>query len=240
MDTYVCEYNILPEHTTRETCMTFFGGMTQEDDARELGDVILLGRWAYVGEAKGFCVVRTPTHYDLQKWLNNWVSMADIKVMPCLDDNEHHEMLLGEVPPFKVVYDKVRHGAKENESLFYIKYQFKDGCKDTGFQAFANMTKEIDLKDAGNCTCYGRWHVPSLGCGYAIASSPTVKDIYKWAYNWNSLCDCTITPVTCDEETREIIKMGFGYEVKHMKLMELLEKLKVMQAEPKCKWGCFP
>ena len=46
MNTYVCEYSILPEHATRETCMTFFGGMTQEDDARELGEVVLMGRWA--------------------------------------------------------------------------------------------------------------------------------------------------------------------------------------------------
>ena len=238
MNTYVCEYAILPEHATRESCMTFFGGMTQDDDARELGEVVLMARWACVGEARGFCVAQAPSHYDLQKWLNNWVSMADIKVTPCLDDNEHREMLLKDVPPFEVVYDRVGDGAKEKESLYFIKYQFKEGCKDTGFDAFANMTEEMDQTDAGNCTSYGRWHVPSLGCGYAIASSPTVKDVYKWAYNWNELCDCTITPVTCDNETREIIKMGFGYEVKHAKLME---QLKMMHQAPRaCRLGCFP
>ena len=49
LNTYFCEYSILPDQSTRDTCMTFFGGMTKEDDLKELGEVHLLGRWACVG-----------------------------------------------------------------------------------------------------------------------------------------------------------------------------------------------
>ena len=45
----------------------------------------------------------------------------------------------------------------------------------------------------------------SGGYGYAVASSPSALDIYKWAHNWNPLCEVEIIPVTTDEETREII-----------------------------------
>ena len=151
--------------------------------------------------------------------------MADIKVVPCLDDNQHRQLILGRRPDYNVPYDMVNNIARSGESLYFIKYQFKDGSKDTGFSAFASMTEDQDRNDSGKCTSYGRWHVPSQGCGFAIASSPTVFDLYKWAYNWNSLCDVSIHPVTKDEDTREIIKNGFGYAVKHKQLMEKMSTL---------------
>jgi hypothetical protein len=205
--------------------MTFFGGMTKDDDLRELGVVNLLGRWACVGEAKGYCIAQAKDNKSVQKWLNNWVSMADIKVIPCLDDNQHRELILGRHPDYSVPYDMVNNIARSGESLYFIKYQFRDGSRDTGFSAFASMTEDQDKNDPGKCTSYGRWHVPSQGCGFAIASSPTVFDLYKWAYNWNSLCDVSIHPVTKDEDTREIIKGGFGYAVKHKQLMEKMSTL---------------
>ena len=223
--TYFCEYSILPEHQTRDTCMTLFGGMNPEDDKRELGDVNLLGRWACVGEARGFCIAQAPSATSMQRWLNGWVSMADIKVVPCLDDNQHRELILGKSPVFTISYDGVDRAPKEGESLYFIKYQFRDGLRDQGFNAFANMTLDQDVKDSGACTSYGRWHVPSQGCGYAIASSPSAFDLYKWAYNWNALCDCSVVPVTRDEETREIIRNGFGYQVKHDNLMKQMNEL---------------
>ena len=223
--TYYCEYQILPEHTTRDACMTFFGGMTGDDDAIELGNVNLLGRWSYVGEARGFCIAQAKSVVDMQKWLNNWVSMADIKVVPVLDDNQHRELLLGNTPSYMVSYNNVNTDPKEGESLYFIKYQFRDGCRDKGFQAFANMTQEQDHQDSGACTSNGRWHVPSQGCGYAIASCPTALDIYKWAHNWTALCDVEVIPVTGDKDTREIIKQGLGFNVKHAKLMEQMKGL---------------
>jgi quinol monooxygenase YgiN len=198
--------------------------MTPEDDKRELGSVELLGRWSCVGEARGFCIARAESVVSMQSWLNGWVSMADIKVVPCLDDNQHRTLILGKSPSFSVSYDSVSNGAKEGESLYFIKYQFRDGCRDQGFEAFANMTSEQDNADSGNCTSYGRWHVPSQGCGYAIASCPNAFDMYRWAYNWNALCDCFITPVTNDEDTRKIIQKSLGFKVKHAQVMEHMKQ----------------
>lgn len=223
--TYFCEYNILPEHSTRDACMTMFGSMNVQDDNKELGEVKLLGRWACVGEARGFCIAEAESVVQMQKWLNNWVSMADIKVVPCLDDNQHRELILTEKPSYSVSYDKVNNPPKEGESLYFIKYQFKEGKKDDGFKAFASLSQEDDTNDSGKCTSFGRWHVPSKGCGYAIASCPSAFDGYKWAYNWNSMCDCELHPVTQDNETREIIKSGFGYDAKYKNLMQQMDKL---------------
>ena len=222
--TFICEYTILPEHKTRDTCMTLFGGMTESDDLRELGDVKLLGRWGCVGQAKGYCLAQAQNVASVQKWLINWVPMADIKVTPVLDDNEHRKLILKEEPRYMVEYKNVNSGPKQKESLYFIKYQFKPGCVDDGFKLFSTMTEEQDKQDSGLCTSFGRWHVPSLACGYAIASSPSVFDIYKWAFNWKDLCECTITPVTQDEVTRNCIKQGLGFKVKHQLLMEEMKK----------------
>ena len=225
LTTFICEYKILPEHSTREACMTLFGGMTTEDDARELGNVKLLGRWSCVGEARGYCIAQAENVVEMQRWLNAWVSMADIKVWPCLDDNQQRELILGHSPSYNVTYDHVSDAAREGESLYFINYRFRDGQRKKGFRTFANMTLEMDTADSGKCTSYGRWHVPSEGRGVAIASSPSAFDIYKWAHNWNELCECHIVPVTRDEDTRNIIRSGLGYHVKHSKLMEQIKSL---------------
>lgn len=150
--------------------------------------------------------------------------MADIKVVPCIDDNQHRELILGKAPSFTVTYDAVGDVAKKGESLYFVKYKFKEGCRDQGFEAFANMTEEMDKVDTGKCTSYGRWHVPSQGCGYAIASCPTGFDMYRWAFNWNALCDCYISPVTNDQDTREIIQQSMGFKVKHAQIMEHMKQ----------------
>jgi len=224
MTTFFCEWTILPEHSTRDTCLTVFGGMNPEDDKQQLGSVELLDRWSCVGEAKGFCIAKAQSVTSMQRWLNAWVSMADIKVVPCIDDNQHRELILGKAPEYTVLYDALGNDAKEGESLYVVKYQFKDGCRDVGFEAFANMTEEQDKADPGKCTPYGRWHVPSQGCGYAIASAPSGFDMYRWAFNWNSLCDCFIFPVTNDRETREIIRQSMGFAVKHARIMEHMKQ----------------
>ena len=147
--------------------------------------------------------------------------------MPVATTSSTPGVSLGWAPSYTVAYDRVSDKAQEGESLYFVKYQFRDGCRKSGFDAFANMTKEQDNQDSGACTSYGRWHVPSQGCGYAIASCPSALDMYKWAHNWNSLCDCFICPVTGDVETRDIIKQGFGFAVKHSKLMEQMKELMV-------------
>ncbi len=223
---FICEYTILPEFTTRDSCMTLFGGMTPTDDLNELGNVKLLGRWSCVGEGRGYCIAQAPTVVDMQKWLNGWISMANIKVWPCLDDNQQRELILGKEPDFKVEYNNVSGAPHENESLYFINYKFRPSHREEGFSAFAEMSREMDQADSGKCTCYGRWHVPSEGRGVAIASSPSAFDIYKWAYNWDELCVCKISPVTRDQDTRSIIQNGLGFKVKHSALMEQVKALK--------------
>lgn len=225
VNTFVCEYSILSEHQTRDNCLTLFGGMTPEDDLRELGSVKLLGRWSCVGEARGYCVVEALDVAMIQSWLINWVPMADIKVYPVLDDNDHRQLILGTDPPFKVEYNMINNDPQPNESLYFIKYKFKEGSINDGFKVFANLTQEQDEQDSGKCTSYGRWHIPSSGSGYAIASSPSVLDIYKWAYNWKDLCEVIISPVTGDNTTRTLIKGGLGFDMKHKVLNHKMRKM---------------
>jgi len=229
LTTFICEYNILPENSTRDMCMTLFGGMTPEDDLKELGNVKLLGRWSCVGEARGYCVAQASNVVEMQRWLNGWVKMADIKVWPCLDDNEQRQLILGKSPEYVVHYEGVDAAPREGESLYFINYRFRDGHRAKGFETFANMTQQMDVADAGKCSSYGRWHVPSEGRGVAVASSPTAFDVYKWAHNWSELCECRVTPVTRDQDTRSIIRAGLGYKVKHSQLMEQIKLLTTEQ-----------
>ena len=222
---YFCEYSILPEHTTRETCMTLFGGMTYDDDIKELGDVKLLGRWSKVGEAKGYCIVESEYVFNVQQWLNSWIPMANINVTPCLDDNEHRELIIGSKSDYVVKYDLVDKGPLEKESLYAIKYKFKEGKKEDGFIQFSGMTEEEDKADAGKCTNYGRWHNPNDGSGFAIASSPDAISLFKWARNWKDFCDVEIYPVTEDFSTRLIIQNSYGFYTKYSNVMTEIAKL---------------
>lgn len=220
--TFFCEYSILPHQSVRDNCMTFFAGMNQDDDKRELGSVNLLGRWSVVGGARGYCVAEANNAKSMLEWLSNWTTMADITVTPVLTDNEHRRLILGKTPDYVVPYDKVNKLPAENESLYFIRYKFRCGKKAEGFKAFANMTQEMDTKDSGECTSYGRWHVPSEGYGVAVASAPSAEAVYKWAYNWNELCNCQVQPVTTDEETRSVLREKPGFSEKHAALLKEL------------------
>ena len=222
MNTYFCEYKLFNDTGTRNTCMTLFGGMTNEDDSRELGNVKLLGRWSTVGEGRGFCICEAGSLNDVQKWLNNWVTMADINVIPCLDDNQQRTLILGREPEYTVNYNNIGGDPKDNEDLFFIKYKFNEDKIQDGFEAFSQMDESADKADSGDCTSYGRWHVPSQGCGYAVASSPSVMAVYKWAFNWVKLCNCEVIPVTNDKTTRDVIKSKPGFSERHSNIMKSL------------------
>ena len=224
MPTFFCEYKILDG--SRDDCMTFFGGMTPEDDLRDLGGKVkLLGRWSTVGEASGFCVCEAPTAKDLSSWLYNWIKQADIKVVPILNDNQARRIILakdGKEPEFEVDYSHVGDEAGEGESLYFIKYKFHDGKRMDGYQAFANMSEKEDQQDAGNNRPLGRWHNLGLGSGIAICSSSSEEDLYKWAFNWASMCDCEVVPVVNDRECREVIKSKPDFAKKHQLLMAMM------------------
>ena len=218
MPTFFCEYKIL-DHA-RSDCMTYFGGMTPEDDARDLGGKIrLLGRWSTVGGASGYCVCEAPTAKSLSDWLYNWVSMASIKVTPILNDNQARRIILGQEPSYQVDYSHTNDEAKEGESLYFIKYKFHSEKRMDGFAAFAGLTEKADKQDAGSNTCLGRWHNLGTGSGIAICSSKSEEDLYKWAFNWASMCDCEVEPVVNDRECREVISGKPDFVKKQMLLM---------------------
>jgi len=218
MHTFYCEYEIL-DHA-RDDCMTFFGGMTPADDAKELGKVKLLGRWSTAGEGRGFCIAQARDAKEVQDWLFTWVSMANIKVYPILDDNEARRIILGKQPSYQVDYSRSNSVALPGETLYFINYKFQEGKRMEGFAAFANLTEKEDQQDAGNNTCFGRWHNLGTGSGVAICSSPSVEDVYTWAFHWAAICDCEITPVTTDAECRDVIKGKPDFPQKHRALME--------------------
>merc|ERR1712070_169246 len=127
--------------------------MSVEDDKRDMGDKITLhGRWSTLGEARGFCIADAPDNKTLMTWLNNWVNMCSIKVIPVLCDNKARRVILGEEPSYTVAYDRVGDAAQPGESLYFVKFSFHKDKREHGFKAFAGMTEAQDKGDAGVCT----------------------------------------------------------------------------------------
>ena len=205
MPRYYVKYTL--NETSRVECMSRFAMMTPEDDLADMGeDVTMVGRWATVGESSGFCIAEAKTTKSLHNWLSNWAPMATMEVFPVVDDNQAREIVLGGQPSYTVDYSNAGSEAKVGESLYLIEYKFLPDARAEGYQLFANMTKEEDAQDSGENTCYGRWHNMGLGTGVAVCSSKSEFDLYKWAFNWNTLCDCSVTPVVSDTDCRENIK----------------------------------
>ena len=154
-----------------------------------------------------------------------------MRAVLCKELGMPESLVLEEVPglipgPGQVLISVQACGVNFPDTLIIQgKYQFKPESRNEGFKLFSMMSQEHDVNDSGKCTSYGRWHVPSQGCGYAIASAPSVFDVYKWAYNWNDLCDVVVSPVTGDTVTREIIQSGLGYKVKHNMLVTEMSRL---------------
>lgn len=208
MTLYYLKFSIIAEHVSREVCIAHFGNMSADDDKLDLGNVTLLGRWATVGECTGHAIFRADSARDVNDWLQNWSSYIDIEVTPVVDDNVAREIILKSTPEYEVNYDNLGGSAKSGESLYSIEYKFLPEKKIDGYNAFANMSQDEDEKDAGNNTCLGRFHNLGTGSGFAICSSKSEKDIYEWAYNWASICQCVIKPVLDDKDTRMSIKQA--------------------------------
>ena len=212
MTTFVGTWKIM-DHA-RVPCMTYFASMSKDDDVAELGNVQLLGRWSDVGNASGVCVFKAEKYSDAVSWLYNWVPMATCNVKAVCDDNVARKVILGSEPEYQVDYSHVGDEPVEDEVLYYIKYKFNQGKKVEGNKLFANLTKEQDEADCGNCRPLGRWHDLGTGCGFAIAAARSEEDIYKWAFNWAEMCDCEIVPVLTDAQCRAVISGKADYQQK--------------------------
>ena len=101
-----------------------------------------------------------------------------------------------------------------------INYKFHQKKKLDGYKIFANLTEEQDKGDAGNCRALGRWHDIGKGSGMAIAAAKSEADIYAWAFNWTSICDCDIVPVLTDKQSRVVIssKPDFSKKLEAVKV----------------------
>lgn len=198
-------YEIMPEH--RSTCMAVFGMMTEEMDKGDAGECELLGRWNNPGSASGSFVCTAPNVTAIGSWLQNWITMANCTVRPCVDDNQAREIILkGEKPSFQAsYYHKVGDEAPEGYSLYTIDAKIDFAHRVQCFEAFAGMTEEQDTADPGDVILMGRYHDLGTGTGFCICAAKSEVDLYKWAWNWASMCDCKIQPVMSDKEARAMI-----------------------------------
>jgi len=225
MPLFYCEYSIL-DHA-RTDWMTYFGSMTTDDDARDLGGKIeLLGRWSTVGEATGCCVCRSPDAKALNEWLYNWVHMTTCVVWPVLDDNQARKIILhsiAERPTYRISYNSVNAVPSQGESLYWIKYKFKNGYNVKGLHMFANLSRE-ENNDIGRNKCLGRWHNISMGSGIIICLSKSEEDLFGWTFKWVHICDWEIKPVVHDTEWRAVIREKPDFAKKHQALLQKMSQ----------------
>lgn len=208
----------------RIPCMTYFGSMTKKDDENESEGVEIIGRWGDLGCAKGAMICRAKSYEKVANWIYNWVPMANCKIKPICDDNTAREIILGRKPDYQVNYSYVNDEPTDGEILYMINYKFHLNKKMEGYNAFALLSEEEDKKDAGNCRCLGRWHDIGTGSGMAIAIAKNEGDIYSWAYHWTGMCECEITPVLTDNQSRKIIKSKPDYQKKLNKVLKIINE----------------
>ena len=46
------------------------------------------------------------------------------------------------------------------------------------------------------------------------AAAKSEEDLYKWAFNWTSICDCKVVPVLTDSQSRDIISAKPDFQLK--------------------------
>ena len=218
----------------RVPCFTYFGSMTQADDIAESPGVEILGRWGSLGNASGCCICKAVKYSDVSSWIYNWAPMANIEIKAVCDDNVARKIISGSEPSYLVDYSHVGDEPDEGETLYMIQYKFHQDKKIDGYNLFAGLSQEDDENDCGECRPLGRWHDLGGGCGMAIAAAKSEEDIYKWAFNWTSICDCEIVPVLTDKQSRKIIKGKPDFEQK------LAEVRKSMAPPSRGLFSCFP
>lgn len=222
--------------SSREVCMTYFGSMSEVDDANDSQGVEVLGRWCDLGSATGHVVCRADDYSAVCSWLYNWVPMATIDVKPICDDNVARRIVLGKDPPYIVDYSNAGVGPELGETLYSIEYEFYPDKRVEGSKLFANLTQKQDQADSGTCRPLGRWHDLGTGSGFAIAGARSEGDVYAWAHNWAAMCKCKIKPVLTDSAARLVITSKPDYASKLKKVRGLMSP----QSFSILSWLCYP
>ncbi len=94
---------------------------------------------------------------------------------------------------------------------FLVAWQIHTDKRHDAMKLFSSMTPEDDAQDLGEAVkLVGRWHDLASFTGVAICESNDIKAVYRWAMNWNEICDIDVTPVLDDEEAREVGRSMFA------------------------------
>ena len=72
----------------RHEVLAAFSAMSAEDEAADLGEVKLLGRWHDLVGFTGVAICEAEDMAGVASWLLNWNSVLDAEVTPVCDDAE--------------------------------------------------------------------------------------------------------------------------------------------------------
>jgi hypothetical protein len=85
------------EYTFIEGCKSqgfdLFGNMSQEDDKRDAGNNLLLGRWHDLATGAGVAVCASSSEFNLQSWAYNWKNLCKCKITPVLTDAQFRHIV---------------------------------------------------------------------------------------------------------------------------------------------------
>ena len=76
------------QEDSRHEALKIFAGMSEEEIAKEFGDLTVIGRWHDLIGFTGVAIVETDDPDALTTWLLNWNNTIDIETTPVLDDQE--------------------------------------------------------------------------------------------------------------------------------------------------------
>ena len=83
---FLVQWRLHDEH--RHEALASFSGMSAEDQAADLGDVTLIGRWHDLVGFTGVAICDADDAAAVSNWLLNWNAILDAEVTPVLDDEE--------------------------------------------------------------------------------------------------------------------------------------------------------
>ncbi len=89
---------------------------------------------------------------------------------------------------------------------FLITWSIPDGdVRHDTLKTFSDMSAADDQELMGDSlTMIGRWHDVVSMTGVAVFEADSAAAVSNSILNWNHVCDCDVTPVLDDEETRAI------------------------------------
>ena len=89
---------------------------------------------------------------------------------------------------------------------FMVTWSIPEGdARHDTLKTFSDMTAEDDQALMGDSlTMIGRWHELVSMTGVAVFEADSAAAVSNYIRNWNHVCDCDVTPVLDDEETRAL------------------------------------